>query len=37
MTYVGVTLSLGVAALFAGQLPAIRATRVDPVTALHEG
>ena len=37
MTYVGVTLSLGVAALVAGQLPAIRATRVDPVRALHEG
>ncbi len=35
-TYVGVTLTLGVAALVAGQLPAIRATRVDPVRALHE-
>ena len=35
-TYVGVTLALGVAALVAGQLPAIRATRVDPVRALHE-
>jgi ABC-type antimicrobial peptide transport system permease subunit len=35
-TYVGVTLALGVAALVAGQLPAIRATRIDPVRALHE-
>jgi predicted permease len=35
-TYVGVTLALGVAALVAGQLPAMRATRVDPVKALHE-
>jgi len=36
VTYVSVTTLLGLAALVAGQLPAIRATRVNPVTTLHE-
>jgi hypothetical protein len=36
LTYVGVTTALGLAAAIAGQVPAIRATRVNPVAVLHE-
>jgi putative ABC transport system permease protein len=35
LTFVAFTLTLAAAALFAGYIPARRATRVDPVIALH--
>ena len=34
-TFAGVTLGLAVVALAASYLPALRATRVDPITTLH--